>query len=494
MLTAFGGGQDSFGGPSLHFGADELDRLDASHFEPAEEAGESPSLRLHRGHFQRLEDSINGTISALNDGPSPAVAAYGASAKAASDHWQRPGTFPDLLGANNRSNYDISLLLTPPSTGGKGGGGGDVFASRPPPARTAEEQQGREARPADGRFGGYAAQAPTGRDGTAAQPFIKVLQGERDTAMAEMQKICDERIDRVERSEGAQRTRLESQYKEQLRAVQQDLDAMLLQHQNVLRLRGKVEENLQQELDDAQRHLKRERHMRSSERQRHTRLVGDLKDRIYDLEQKLERLGGYGKAVRFAPSQYDDAPSAANSYRAYEQRLSQMQRENDAKISALVGQFEREKGAALQILKSKIKAQVNLLIPRIKERCQSVYVRKLNTVKDELAAQFRDQYEGIIRKMQDERLLERRLWHRQLRERLEEERREVAFALRAKYEMKIMEVKNECERRILDRLRHDGGGGGSREAFGRNFADDEWRQRPDEEEANRSLSDDCSFL
>ena len=146
------------------------------------------------------------------------------------------------------------------------------------------------------------------------------------------------------------------------------------------------------------------------------------------------------------------------SFSEYERRLIEIQRDNDNKIGNLVRHFEKEKSSALEILKTKIRAEVSLLIPRIKEQCARIYSEKLGRVREALAQRFREQYEGQLHRMRDDHAVERRLWQRQLRDQIERERAEIAQKLRAKYEMRMLDVKNECERRILERLR--GGRGG----------------------------------
>jgi hypothetical protein len=223
--------------------------------------------------------------------------------------------------------------------------------------------------------------------------------------------------------------------------LQKDLDEMLYQHQQVIKLKNEVENGLQMELDVAKKDLRRERDQRESEREKLQRNIRDLKERIRDLER---RPSGRTRTVSFADG--DDRCD-------YQRRLVELQRENDAKISNLVRHFEKEKSAAIEILKTKIKAEISLLIPRIKEQCQRAYVGKIQDLRDSLSSQYRNQYEETVRRLKEEHVLERRVWQRQTRDQLEYCKSEIIQKLRAKYELRILDVQNECERRILDRMR-----------------------------------------
>lgn len=399
---------DSFGGgPSLSLRQEELDRLDASQIEPCE----APSLRFDTEHYKNLEESINGTINALNGAREDNYFARENShggAMAAAARRDAVAAASEIVAHNPFLSRPGNMVLTPPS-------------SQP-----------------------YSVEKP----GHGQMSMVEVLKAERDKAIADMQHMCDQRVEAVQRSQADRVDLLEGEYRKQLAKLQLDLDNMLRQHQQVIKLKNEVEHGLQMELDVARRDLKREKDTRESEKERHARAMRETNERLRELQRSVvdgEEYKGRGRRVTFSGS--------GSPAREYERRLAEMQRESDSKISGLARQFEKEKAAALEILKTRIKAEVNLLVPRIKEQCQRSYVQKMRQIKDTLAAQFRSQYEDTLRRMRDEHAMERRMWQRQMREQLEHERAEIAQKLKAKYELKIMDVKNECERRILQRLR-----------------------------------------
>jgi hypothetical protein len=402
-------GYDSFAGPSLNLRPDELDRLDASQIEP-----EVPSIRFDAEHYRNLEASINGTINALVKG---------------GRFDGRQGYQYDGQQNNNYAQYETQELASP------------KFTSRPAQAFTPPSSQPYNSE--------RAFEKPFAN--TNQQSLIDRMKEERDRALQEMQRLCDQRVESVQRGEGERFKKLEEEYRKHLDSVKQDLDTMLRQHEQVTKVKNEVQKGLEVELNATKRELRKERGSRETDKEKYHRTIRELKDKIRDLERELAEIKRYGRS-RTAVSFAKDVNSPGFSS-DYERRLGEMQRENDAKISGLVRHFEKEKTSALEILKTKIRAEVSLLIPRIKEQCARVYSEKLVNIKESLAARFREQYEGQLRRVRDEHGMERRLWQRQLREQVEQERAEIAQKLRAKYELRILDVKNECERRILQRLR-----------------------------------------
>lgn len=277
--------------------------------------------------------------------------------------------------------------------------------------------------------------------------FIDVLKEERDRTLKEMQRLCDQRVELVQRTEGEKLKALETQYRQQLNKVQQDLESMLRQQEHVIKVKNEVEDSLQKELETAQRDSRRQQELRKNERERYERMIADLKSKISELETRLKNVRT-SSTTATRPSLRLDWSSSNQ-----EKRLVEMQRQHDTRIASLVRQFEREKESALQILKTRIKAEVSLLVPRIKEQCQRAFSEKLARTKEVLASHYRTHYEDQIRKLQEEQAMERRLWQRQMRENLEHDRHEIINKLKAKYELRILDVRNECERRILQRLR-----------------------------------------
>ena len=102
-----------------------------------------------------------------------------------------------------------------------------------------------------------------------------------------------------------------------------------------------------------------------------------------------------------------------------------MQRQYDAKISDLVHQFEREKGAALGILRERMRAEVGLLIPRIKESCKRHYQRISKESIDGLSFRLKNQYETLISKIRSQNHTELRLRDDEWRCRLKDQRDQI---------------------------------------------------------------------
>lgn len=407
---------DSFGGPTLMLRPEELDRLDASQIEPSE----SPSLAQDVERCRRLEESIHGTINAIKaNAPSLPYQASSTSYH----HHQPPqqhafATSPETI-TNSRPFAAKNVALTPPSSNDK--------------PQLAFHQ---EFPPLHGQI----------LDNLGPQ-------GQRESETQ------------------AQAERNHRMYMEKL---QNDIDELMKQHANVIKLKSEVEKGLQLELEVTRKDLRREREARETEKERYSRQIRELKDRIRSLETRLDeardhRGGRRPRAVSFAGDHDSFGRGGAMTRGEYERKLADMQREHDAKIANLVRQFDREKAAALEILKSKVKAEVSLLIPRIKDKCQRVYAERFQSLRDSLASKFRQHYEDKVRMIREEAASERRMWQRQAREQIERERDEMEQKVKAKYELRLMDMKNECERRILQRLREggsDGGGGGGGSSSG----------------------------
>lgn len=316
---------------------------------------------------------------------------------------------------------------------------------------------------------------------TVSDPIMQRMATERDTTLTQMQRTFDQRLEALCREETERRQRLELTHQEQMDKLNRDVDTMIVQHQQVLKLKTEVERGLQKELELARRDLTREKEQRQTDQTRHQRTVRELNRRITELENRLQQVRQLPRrrtrTISFDKDydgDDDDESDANTNYNSnnyyhrndergtsidretYERRIQTLRRDYDGKIADLVKQFEREKAATLEILKSKVKAEVSLLLPRLCEQFQRAYKEKVNSLKINLTGHLRDQFEGRLRRLREEHAVERRVWQRQAREQIEKERTEITQKLKAKYEMKILDVQNECERRILERLRSRG--------------------------------------
>lgn len=441
-----GGGYDSFTGPTLHLRPEELDRLDASQLDPLTEgaSGLEP--------YRRMESSIQGTL-----------AAFGSSSRPQSQALTYSAATDRTTSANP---------LQPASSVGGNAMTSPVIAPRPQPIMnftppSSNNQEGKDTGPTFGTRFEYAE--------TAATTTTTAGGGERF-------------------------------YRENIRKLQADLDEMITHHKRVVSHWEEMERGLQSEISAARKELERERDGRESEKTRYSRLIRDLRSRIRELEDQLEtqRSRRSARSVSFALSDEEEGGDDSDDYLTLEEdcqrqrdrrratrpmadgrlecerRLVQVKKEHDSKVASLVRQFEKEKAAALEILKSKIRAEVSLLIPQIKERYQRAYEDRVESVRASTASQIKSQYEERLQRIREDHAMERRVWQRQAREQIERERRDLAKRLKAKYEMRLMDIENECERRILARVRQANGTDRRRGGHHRHLAEGE---RPGEEDS-----------
>lgn len=414
--------------PTLNLRPEELDRLDASQIEPSE----SPTLRLEQQKYRNLEASIDGTLNKYS------------------------------TNRQTQAPFDVQRYGDVPTTMDPGGYGNHFMA---PPALAPNpflpaSSAGISPQIISSNNANMILTPPPSHPGTLEKPsggsqksMIELLKMEKEQAIAEMQRLSDKRVEMVQFNEAERFKQQDREHRQQMLKVQAELEEMLRQHEQVIRLKNEVEHGLQLELGAARKDLHRERDMRLLDREKYTRTVRDLTERLREAEQRIAELEGIKRRNRVSFSTSNS--SSSMSFDEYQERLKEIQKENDIKIANLARHFEREKSANHEIMKTRIKAEVNLLLPRIKEQYRLACVDKLRTLKEQLTAQFRAHYQEQLRKMQEEHAMERKLWQRQLRDQLEQERQSIMAKLKAKYEMRMLDMQNECERRILQRLRHE---------------------------------------
>lgn len=468
---------DSLAGPSLSLRPEELDRLDASELDGPPGGSlhdqvhdhDPPSIDIDTSHYRNLEASIDRYVKSYDvrrngddgNGASQGNAhnngRYISGPRDADNVFMYNGSKPAAVG-RNPTYYESknSDFATGPFTGR------DSLSYEPMNAASL-------AAPPINHQNNVILTPPS----SSGQPNIQhgekgslkdMLKVEKEKTMSEMQQLCDRRIESIQRSETERIQRLEADYRQQLSKLQQDLDSMLHQHQQVIKLKNEVERGLQLELDITRRDLKREKEARQTEKERLQKNIRELNEKIRDLERKVTTLNRAKQKKKrsvtfrdYDDYEYEDESQNERLSRAtveeYEERISNMRMEHDAKIANLVRHFEKEKAAALEILRSKVKAEISLLVPRIKEQYLRAYSNKLKGIKEDVASRLRTEFEAKMRRLREEQAMERRLWQRQTREIVERERQEALQKLKAKYELKLMDVRNECERRILQRLR-----------------------------------------
>lgn len=225
--------------------------------------------------------------------------------------------------------------------------------------------------------------------------------------------------------------------------MQHDMNVIVDKQDSVMRLKGEVECEIQKDLDQARTDFKRECAHRKAEKERFERQIKDLHGKVEELQKKLKKY-----TTGFGPSN-----DKSSTIRSYENKISHLQQEHDQKISELIKQFDREKTSALDIMKTRIKSEINLLVPKIRSQCQQSFNQALVRCQEETANRYREKYGTIIRKLKEEHQAEKRFIHKQAKESAEHDKSEWQRRLKAKYEMKALELKNDCERRLIERMR-----------------------------------------
>jgi hypothetical protein len=213
---------------------------------------------------------------------------------------------------------------------------------------------------------------------------------------------------------------------------------MLQQHEQVIRLKNEVERGLQTQVETAGRQLAQERRAREADRERYTRVLREMRDRIRSLEATVGTLSAR------APTTGPPGDAA----------LADAKRQGDARIASLAKHFEREKAATVEVMKARVRAEVGLLVPRIKDRLQAAYRERIRSTETRMGELLRTEYDARIQRLQEEHAMEIKVMCRQMRQQVAQERADLAERFRQKYELRILDVRNECERRVLERIRH----------------------------------------
>lgn len=216
----------------------------------------------------------------------------------------------------------------------------------------------------------------------------------------------------------------------QVNSLQSDLDRLIEQQDQVERVKGEVERTLESELQSMHAQL-------DTQRREHERDVNELLDTVTALKDKLR--------VR----ESEDRTRAR-----YETKIAALKAQHADETRQLIRRFESEKQSALDILRAKLKSEMNSLIPQLKEQFKAVYARNLQTVKVQVERSMTSKYESVIRGVKEEH---RRGLHQALgdqKARLELELRAWKQDIKDRYEQRLLEVRNETERKLLNRFRH----------------------------------------
>lgn len=109
----------------------------------------------------------------------------------------------------------------------------------------------------------------------------------------------------------------------------------------------------------------------------------------------------------------------------------------DTKISNLIKQFEQEKSSALDIMKTRAKSEINLLIPKIKAQV----IQSMERAQADKMDKFKAQVGGYIKKLKGDWQAEREILMERMERRHAEEIKNIQNQMQIKYEMKLQEEK-----------------------------------------------------
>lgn len=136
----------------------------------------------------------------------------------------------------------------------------------------------------------------------------------------------------------------------------------------------------------------------------------------------------------------------------YEAKISALKAEHAAQTADLIKRFERERASALDIQKAKLKSEMESFLPQLKEQYRTQQNRAVAHAKTATERAISSKYESLIKNLKEEH---RRTIHQALDDqkmKLEIEMRQWKQALKDRYERRLLEVRNETERRLLARF------------------------------------------
>lgn len=195
------------------------------------------------------------------------------------------------------------------------------------------------------------------------------------------------------------------------KSYEQRIDEILRQERNKFQ---QMESNYRNQLDD----LKRSE-FGYSEKLKLEQIIQDLRAQIDSLERKLEQ-----------NSRFKDTD-----------KLEALKLHYDRKIATLVGQFEQEKASALEIMKTRAKAEINLLIPRLKAQIQSSFEK----TQSETISRIKSQASSYIHKLKQDFQMERQVLIEHLKRKQIDEIKQIQSQLQLKFEAKLIEEKRKLQ-------------------------------------------------
>lgn len=186
-----------------------------------------------------------------------------------------------------------------------------------------------------------------------------------------------------------------------------------------------MELNYRQQLE----HLKRNE-FGYSEKLKLEQIIQDLRRQIDSLERQLSE------------SKQQQQQRGSSSSNADFDKIEALKLHYDRKIANLVGQFEQEKASALEIMKTRAKAEINLLIPKLKSQLQA----NLERSQTEIVNKIKGQAQAYIQKLKQDFQMERQVLIEHLRRKHFEEIKQIKSQLQIKFEMKLNEERERLQK------------------------------------------------
>lgn len=187
-----------------------------------------------------------------------------------------------------------------------------------------------------------------------------------------------------------------------------------------------MESNYRQQLE----HLKRNE-FGYSEKLKLEQIIQDLRRQIDNLEGQLS------EAKQHQQQQQKQRGSSSDF-----EKIEALKLHYDRKIANLVGQFEQEKASALEIMKTRAKAEINLIIPKLKSQLQA----NLERNQSEVVNKIKGQAQVYIQKLKQDFQMERQVLIEHLRRKHFEEINQIKNQLQIKFEMKLNEERQKLKK------------------------------------------------
>ena len=181
-----------------------------------------------------------------------------------------------------------------------------------------------------------------------------------------------------------------------------------------------------------------------SEREKYERMETNYRSQLEQLKRsefgyseklKLEQI--IQDLRRQIESLEDQLKSSRSNQMPSDQKIDALKFHYDRKIANLVNQFEQEKASALEIMKTRAKAEINLLIPKLKTQLQA----NLERSQAEAVNRIKQQAASYIQKLKQDFQMERQVLIEHLKRKQMEEISKIKDQLQLKFEAKLLEEK-----------------------------------------------------